>query len=221
MVFGKIDYLNLLPVHLLLKRRLRGANQALSLRAKRGVPSKINRDFRARRIDAAFISSIEGRRFKHVKLGIVAKAEVQSVLALPHSGFVPDAASATSNMLARLLGVQGRILIGDAALRYRIQGGEGVDLAQRWVARERLPFVFGLLCYHRHARVLESIEREMMRRKPRIPYYILKQVAAEKALSTSDIISYLERISYTLEPKTLSGLHRFWRLYRINRHRYM
>lgn len=221
MLFGKIDYLNLLPVHLLLKRRLRGTNQPLSLRAKRGVPSKINRDFRARRIDAAFISSIEGQHLRHVKLGIIAKGEVQSVLALPQSGFTPDSASATSNTLAKLLQIEGRILIGDAALRYRLEGGEGIDLAARWVERERLPFVFALLCYHRHARVLKAIEQEMARHKTRIPYYILKQVAAQKELPTSAVTDYLKRISYVLDPKAHRALQRFWRLYRLKRHAYM
>ncbi len=218
MIFGKIEYLNLLPFHLFLKRHLRHSNLQLSLRSKSGVPSKINRDFAARRIDAAFISSAEAQGRAHVRLGIIAKKSVRSVLVLPSEQFEPDSASATSNALARLLGVQGRILIGDAALRHRLSGGEGIDLAQRWYEREHLPFVFGLLCHHRGGDLLQRLERDFVRRPIRIPYYILKHHAREKGIAPDQVLEYLRLISYTLDAKASRGLHRFWRLQRLSRY---
>ena len=73
MVFGKIDYLNLLPFYVFMKRYTKSTRLQMSLHYKKGVPSKLNRDFAARRIDAAFISSITARHAKSVNVGIVAR----------------------------------------------------------------------------------------------------------------------------------------------------
>ena len=82
MIFGKIDYLNLLPFHVFLKRSRLSSQDKKIIEFKKGVPSKLNRDLRCRKIDAAVISSIESRkkRYKKVSLGIVAKGDVKSVL---------------------------------------------------------------------------------------------------------------------------------------------
>ena len=76
MIFGKIDYLNLLPFHLFLKRFASTTRHQMSVNYKKGVPSKINEDFLNRRVDAAFISSIKARRCRKTRLGIIAKKEV-------------------------------------------------------------------------------------------------------------------------------------------------
>ena len=59
MVFGKIDYLNLLPFYVFLKRYLKGSSAKLSLNKKSAYPSLVNQWFAAKRIDFAVISSIE------------------------------------------------------------------------------------------------------------------------------------------------------------------
>ena len=119
MIFGKIDYLNLLPFHVFLKRSRLSSQDKKIIEFKKGVPSKLNRDLCCRRIDAAVISSIESRkkRYKKVSLGIVAKGDVKSVLVRKGTAARPDPASASSNALAGVLGLEGEGLIGDRVLK--------------------------------------------------------------------------------------------------------
>ena len=126
MIFGKIDYLNLLPFHVFLKRSRLSSQDKKTIEFKKGVPSKLNRDLCCRRIDAAVISSIESRkkRYKKVSLGIVAKGDVKSVLVRKGTAARPDPASASSNALAGVLGLEGEVLIGDRALKAYLREGE-------------------------------------------------------------------------------------------------
>jgi len=211
-VFGKIEYLNLLPFYVFMKRYAKTTRHHMSLHYKKGVPSKINRDFNARRIDAAFISSIEGRRRRYVNLGIIARKEVQSVLLIPGDEARRDSASATSNVLARLLGLKGEVVIGDNALRRYLAGVEAIDLGGRWHETHGLPFVFGLLCYHRHGKVLRALAREFLRGKQRIPHYLLQQASRQTGIPARAILAYLEHISYELDSKAERGMKLFWRL---------
>lgn len=212
MIFGKIEYLNLLPFHVFMKRYAKTTRHHMSLHYKKGVPSKINRDFKNRRIDAAFISSIEGRRAQHINLGIIARKDVWSVLVVPGEERISDTASATSNVLVQILGLQGEVIIGDNALRYYLQGGPRIDLAERWVERHRLPFVFGLLCHHGHREALETLSRHFLRRKQRIPHYLLQRASKRTGIAPRDILNYLQHISYELDGKAERGLRKFWRL---------
>jgi chorismate dehydratase len=212
-IFGKIEYLNLLPFHVFMKRYAKTTRHHMSLDYKKGVPSKINRDFKARRIHAAFISSIEGRREKHINLGIIARKDVWSVLVIPGEEAVGDTASATSNVLVQILGLQGRVIIGDNALRHYLRGeGPMIDLAERWVERRGLPFVFGLLCHHGHTEALKRMSRSFLKRRQKIPQYLLQRAAARTGIPARDILAYLEHISYELDPKAERGLQQFWRL---------
>ncbi|MCK4875310.1 MAG: hypothetical protein KAS26_05630, partial [Sulfurimonas sp.] len=127
MVFGKIEYLNLLPFHVFMKRFTKSSQQSMSMHYQRGVPSKINEKFLSRRIDAAFISSISAKKYQNVDLGIIAKKEVLSVLVIPHVKDISDTESATSNVLAKVLDIKGEVLIGDKALKYYLQGKPHVD----------------------------------------------------------------------------------------------
>ena len=153
MVFGKIEYLNLLPFHVFMKRFTKSSQQSMSMHYQRGVPSKINEKFLSRRVDAAFISSISAKKYQHVDLGIIAKKEVLSVLVIPHVEDKSDSESATSNVLANVLNIQGEVLIGDKALKYYLQGKPHVDLAAEWNKRYNLPFVFALLCFHKDKKI--------------------------------------------------------------------
>ena len=212
MIFGKIDYLNLLPFHIFMKRYAKSSRHLHTINYKKGVPSKINSDFKARRVDAAFISSIEARGYKRSALGIVAKKEVQSVLLIPQEQSVKDSASASSNALAKVLGLQGEVLIGDRALRAYLEGIDAVDLAKEWHRRYQLPFVFALLCYHNHDRVIANIEKLFVQKKIYIPQYLLEKAAIESRVSKKDILEYLQRISYIIDTKSLRGLKKFYRL---------
>jgi len=209
LIFGKIDFLNLLPFHVFMKRYARSLRFHQSLRYHRGVPSALNREFAARRIDAAFISSITAKNCTHFNVGIVAKKEVLSVLSIPADKHRKDADSATSNRLAQILGIEGEVLIGDKALRYYYSGGKHTDLGKLWHEKTGLPFVFALLCTHDHTAELERLSREFVKTRVRIPYYILLDASKQSGLSPAQILHYLKYISYTVGEKEKKGLKKF------------
>jgi chorismate dehydratase len=208
LIFGKIDFINLLPFHVFIKRYARSTRYQQSLHYHKGVPSALNRSFAARRIDAAFISSITAKNCSYFNVGIVAKKEVLSVLSLPNAD-KDDRDSATSNLLARILDIHGEVLIGDKALRYYYSGGEHTDLGGIWHERTGLPFVFALLCTHHHTDELRRISRNFVQKKIRIPYYILMQNARKSALTPQQITHYLRYISYRVDEKEMRGYKRF------------
>ncbi|HEY9203354.1 MAG TPA: MqnA/MqnD/SBP family protein, partial [Sulfurimonas sp.] len=95
MIFGKIEYLNLLPFHVFMKRFTKSSQQSMSMHYYRDVPAKTNKKFISKKVDAAFISSIRAKRQKHVNLGIIARKEVLSVLVVPSENDVKDKESET------------------------------------------------------------------------------------------------------------------------------
>lgn len=208
MLFGKIDFLNLLPFHVFMKRYARSSQAHQSLHYHKGVPSALNREFAMRRIDAAFISSITAKNCRHFGIGIVAKREVLSVLSLPNADKA-DADSATSNLLAQILDVHGEVLIGDKALRYYYSGGEHIDLVKVWHEKTNLPFVFALLCTHHHTDELRRLSRAFVSKKVKIPYYILMEASRKSNLSPAQITHYLKFISYKVGVKEERGYKRF------------
>lgn len=208
MIFGKIDFLNLLPFHVFIKRYARSTRFHQSLHYHKGVPSALNREFAMRRIDAAFISSITAKNCRHFGVGIVAQRKVLSVLSLPNADKA-DADSATSNLLAQILDVHGEVLIGDKALRYYYGGGEHIDLGALWYERTKLPFVFALLCTHHHNDELRRLSRAFIAAKVKIPYYMLMEASRKSALSPEQITHYLKFISYKVGVKEERGYKRF------------
>lgn len=212
MIFGKIEYLNLLPFHVFMKRFTKTAQQKQSMHYKRGVPASINEKFLAGRVDAAFISSIRAKNHKHVNLGIIAKKAVCSVLVIPDADNKLDAASASSNVLANILGLQGKVLIGDNALKYYLGEGERIDLAQAWYDKYKLPFVFAVLCFHEQKNIYKSIEKQFLKQNIKIPQYILKQASLRTDIDSKDILDYLKYISYDLDTKAKRGLKKFYLL---------
>jgi len=210
LVFGKIEYLNLLPFHVFMKR-FTSTQQYKSMNYKKGVPSKVNQKFLTRRVDAAFISSIHAKGKKHTDLGIIAKKEVLSVLVIPHAQNKNDSESATSNVLANILNIEGEVLIGDKALRYRLQNKPHIDLAREWKKKFNTPFVFAVLCYHNDKKLYKKIQKEFLKQKIKIPQYILKEASKRTAVNEKDILKYLEYISYKLDTKAKKGLSTFYK----------
>jgi chorismate dehydratase len=210
LIFGKIDFLNLLPFHVFIKRYARSTQFQQSLHYHKGVPSALNREFAMRRIDAAFISSITAKNCHHFGVGIVAQREVLSVLSLPNAD-KDDSDSATSNLLSRILDIHGEVLIGDKALRYYYSGGEHKDLGYVWHERTGLPFVFALLCTHNHADELRRLSSAFTAQKVKIPYYILMEASGRSGLTPAQIIHYLKFISYKVGVKEMQGYKRFVR----------
>ncbi len=212
MIFGKIEYLNLLPFQIFMKRYTRSSQAKAIQEYKKGVPSKINRDFKTKAVDAAFISSIEAKRSKFAPLGIIAKKEVLSVLIIPSSVEKNDSASATSNRLAKVLNLKGEVVIGDRALKLYLQGTEVIDMAKMWNEKYKLPFVFALLCHNKHDNEIKKVSNAFSKRKVKIPQYILKKASLSSEISPEDILHYLEHISYKLDYKAKKGLKKFWKL---------
>ncbi|MCD6174000.1 MAG: hypothetical protein J7J96_09500 [Sulfurimonas sp.] len=211
MVFGKIEYLNLLPFHVFMKRFSKSSQQSMSMNYYKSVPAKINKKFISKRVDAAFISSISAKKFRHVDLGIIAKKEVLSVLVIPHAKDEKDVESASSNVLAKILNIHGKVLIGDKALKHYLDNKEHVDLAKKWNDKYNLPFVFALLCYHKDKSLYTSIEKSFLKQKVKIPQYLLKQASLKTDIGIKDILNYLQFISYDLDAKAKLGLKRFYK----------
>lgn len=210
MVFGKIEYLNLLPFHVFMKRYTRSSQQSMSMHYYKGVPANINQKFLSRKVDAAFISSINAKKSNFVDLGIVAKKEVLSVLLIPNETDKDDIESATSNVLAKVLGLSGEVIIGDKALRYYLQNKPHIDLAKEWNKRYNLPFVFALLCYHRDKKLYKKIQKEFLKRSYKIPRYMLKEASKRTDIGEKEILNYLTYISYKIDTKAKKALKIFY-----------
>jgi len=211
MLFGSISYLNLLPFQVFLKRYLLSSAAKMSFNYKRAVPSQINKALKRREVNAAFISSIESKKCKCTDLGIIADKKVYSVLLLPGEDKA-DPASATSNQLAKVLNLQGKVLIGDAALKYYLDGGEGIDLAEAWYEKTGLPFVFARLCYNKHDDAIKKLAKQFSRTKVKIPQYILKREAKKRNITAKQLTWYLEHIYYNMDDKAKKSLKLFLKM---------
>lgn len=211
MLFGSISYLNLLPFQLFLKKHLPSSASKMSFRYKRAVPSQINASLRRREVNAAFISSIHSRKFQCTDLGIIANKKVYSVFSIPGTDEI-DPASATSNYLAKQLDIKGRVLIGDEALKYYLDGGKGIDLAEAWYQQTGLPFVFARLCYNKHGKIIKELAKKFSTSKIKIPQYILKNEAKKRGITSKQLSWYLEHIYYDMDHKAKMSLKRFLRV---------
>lgn len=211
MLFGKIDFINLLPFHIFLKRAPLQNALKQSINYKKGTPSALNYQLKRRKIDAAVISSIESTRksYKTIDMGIIAKKNVNSVL-VKKGHYKKDPASATSNALAKVLGVEGEVLIGDRALRAYLKDPDGyIDLAKLWNEKTGLPFVFARLSVNKDYTFYKGLAKRFMRQNIKIPRYILERYARERGIPETEILAYLKLISFTIERKEKRGLKRF------------
>ena len=209
MIFGKIDYLNLLPFYIYLQKRVPRLN------FRKGVPSKINKYFHNRQVDFAFISSIHSRNNRCGNLGVIAKNDVLSVLVL-EGARKKDSASETSNRLAELLNIDGEVIIGDRALKEFLHNRQGRDLAKEWVQTYNLPFVFAKLCYHTHYKFIRKLEKDFSKHRVFIPQYILKQSSQKVGITPQEIRYYLSKIDYQCNYLTKQGLKKFLSLDRFS-----
>jgi chorismate dehydratase len=178
---------------------------------KKGVPSLINKKFQKRQVSAAFISSIysNSKNIKTLPVGIIAKKQVKSVI-LKRGACKDDPASATSNMLCRVLGVDGEIFIGDRALKLYLENPlEYVDLAQLWHEKYNLPFVFAVLCTNKYHSIYKKLVNNFKKKKIKIPQYILKDYAKKRHIEVKEIKEYLKLISYNINTKEKKALKLF------------
>ena len=208
MIFGSISYLNLLPFQMFVKQKLRNTQALQILRWHRAAPSSINRLFHSRKVHAAFISSITSRNCHCTDLGIAADGDVLSVLLIPGQ-LKKDRESASSNILAQILGLEGQVIIGDKALRHYLDGGRGIDLAEKWKEQTGLPFVFARLCYNRHGRRVRRLADDFAKSEWKIPRYFLISAAEKKGITPEELKKYLEKISYTIGWREKKALRLF------------
>jgi len=208
-IFGSISYLNLLPFQLLLKRYLKESSTKMAFNYKRAVPSQINRALRKKSINAGFISSVESPRYRCSDLGIIANRAVYSVFVIEGEEKI-DRESATSNRLASLLNLKGEVIIGDKALKYYLDGGEGIDLATAWYEKTSLPIVFARLCYNCHDQFIRDISKKFLKQPIKIPQYILKKEAKKRGITPKQLLWYLEYIEYKIDYRAKRSLKRFF-----------
>lgn len=213
MIFAKIDFINLLPFHVYLKKNVKSNQLKSIIEHKKSYPSRINKKFKKREVDAAFISSIASRHEKKLNLGIIAKNDVQSVLLIP-GVYKKDYQSETSNALAKVLDLQGEVIIGDKALKFfhENKNQDFLDLALQWKNKYNLPFVFAVLCFNKNERYLIKTIRIFNKRQIKIPQYILEQYSKRSNLSKKQILEYLKKIDYDIGLKEKKSLKLFLKL---------
>ena len=56
MIFAKIDFINLLPFHVFIKKNITSSQLKASIEYKKSYPSSITNNFKKRKVDSAFIS---------------------------------------------------------------------------------------------------------------------------------------------------------------------
>ena len=144
-------------------------------------------------------------------MGIIADGAVRSVFVIEGREEI-DKASASSNMLAKVLKLNGKVIIGDRALRYHLDNpNNGVDLAQKWKENTGLPFVFARLCYNSYGKEIKSIASKFSNQKIYIPQTILKREAKLKGITPKELLWYLEHIEYKMNSKAHKSLKLFLR----------
>ncbi|RDU64094.1 MqnA/MqnD/SBP family protein [Helicobacter sp. MIT 14-3879] len=216
MKFGKISYLNLAPFDVFIKKYKTNSAFKAFLNHNRNYPSKLNIEFLYKRIDAGFISSIAGMKSKKTLSGIISYGEVWSVIAIPKENKL-DYQSASSNALSKILRINGEVLIGDRALKYKLSGGKYIDLGEEWYKKYRLPFVFGLLCYNKYEDFYLKLSKSFNIKNIKIPQYLLDKYSIDTGINKNDIKNYLKHIHYKVSYKPNIALSRFYRLVRINK----
>jgi chorismate dehydratase len=213
MIFAKIDFINLLPFHIFIKKNIKSTQLKLSIEYKKSYPSYINNKFKKRKVDSAFISSIASRNEKFLNFGIVAQDEVLSVLLIPGIE-EKDFQSQTSNALAQVLNLKGKVIIGDKALKFYHENEniKKIDLAKEWKNKFNLPFVFAVLCYNSNKKALKKITKDFNKQHIKIPQYILEQYSKRSGVSKNNILNYLKKIDYNLGLKEKRSLKLFLKL---------
>lgn len=219
MLFGKIDYLNLLPFHVFLKKSTLQGPYKQFIEHNKGVPSELCKRLYKGQIDAAIISSVESRRKKYKKLdfGIVSKNKVLSVLVQKNTPKATDPASMTSNMLSKILKINGQIIIGDNALRKYLNLGapKFYDLGEIWHKKHNLPFVFARFCYTKNGDFYKKIVSKFLKTNVKIPQYILQNYSKSREISPKNIKWYLKYITYKINKKEKMALKIFLQKSRV------
>jgi len=204
-VIGKIDYLNLLPFHIFIKKN------GIKVIEKKGYPAQINRLFENRGVESAFISSIKSKNKNCLDAGIIANKKVLSVLICENKENLQDKESETSNQLAKILNLKGEVIIGDKALQkfYNENVDNCKDMAQLWFEKYNLPFVFARFCINKNQGKYKKLINNFLSSKVKIPQYILKKKAKQLNIKPSQLKEYLNLIYYQIGYKEKKSLRKF------------
>ena len=207
----------------------------------RDTPSACAARLAAGEVDAGLIPSIEYQRIPNLKavagLGIAASSEVRSVLLVSDvsreriRSVSLDPASRTSAALTRILlrrvyglspeyreapgEADARLIIGDPALKTRLNGHVVLDLAALWRSFSGHPFVFAFWAIRDRAASAEAaavLRRSYEAGLARFDA-IVREEAAASGLSEAVVEDYLRHaLHYELDAGDLEGLRLFYRL---------
>jgi chorismate dehydratase len=207
----------------------------------RDLPSACADKLAAGEADVGLIPSIEYQRIPGLRvvggLGIAAASEVRSVLLVSKvsrekiRSVSLDPASRTSAVLTRILlkrqyglrpeyrdggsEADASLVIGDPALKTRLNGRVVLDLAAEWRAFSGHPFVFAFWAVRDGAPEREAAEivRASYDAGRRDFPRLVAQEAAESGLSEAVVEDYLRHsLHYELDAGDLAGLDLFYRL---------
>lgn len=207
----------------------------------RDVPSACAAKLAAGEADVGLIPSIEYARIPDLKvvpgLGIAASSEVRSVLLVSDvsrekvRSVSLDPASRTSAALTRILlkrvyGVSpeyregggpadARLIIGDPALKTRLNGHVVLDLAAEWRAFSGHPFVFAFWAVRSEAATPEvaAILRRSYDAGRAHFDSLVREESATSGLSPAVVEDYLRHaLHFELDAGDLDGLQLFYRL---------
>jgi chorismate dehydratase len=211
------------------------------VRVSRDLPSVCAEKLAAGEADVGLIPSIEYQRIPDLKavagLGIAASSEVRSVLLVSRvsrekiGSVALDPASRTSAALTRILlkrcygaapeygegrhEADARLVIGDPALKTRLNGQVVLDLAAEWRAFSGHPFVFAFWAVRGDSAGPEiaSLMRESYESGLEHFEAMVRQEAASSGLSEAVVEDYLRHsLHYELDAGDLAGLDLFYRL---------
>lgn len=207
----------------------------------RDVPSACAAKLASGEADVGLIPSIEYQRIPGLRvvpgLGIAASSEVRSVLLVSNvsrekiASVALDPASRTSAALTRILlkrcyglapayrdggsAPDARLVIGDPALKTRLNGHVVLDLAAEWRAFSGHPFVFAFWAVRAEAATPEV--GALLRRSYEAGLAnfdrLVREEAAASGLSEAVVEDYLRHaLHFELDAGDLEGLRHFYRL---------
>jgi len=209
----------------------------------RDLPSACAEKLARGEAEVGLIPSIEYQRIPGLRvvsrLGIAASSEVRSVLLVSKvsrekiGSVALDPASRTSAVLTRLLlkrryglepqyaeggaevNTDARLIIGDPALKTRLNGHVVLDLAAEWRAFSGHPFVFAFWAVRPGVALgaVEELVRFSYEAGRRDFSRLVAEEAAESGLSEAVIEDYLRHaLHYELDAGDLTGLELFYRM---------
>lgn len=207
----------------------------------RDLPSACAAKLASGEADVGLIPSIEYQRIPGLRvvpgLGIAASSEVRSVLLVSDvsreqiQSVALDRASRTSAALTRILlkrcyGISpeyredvapadARLIIGDPALKTRLNGHVVLDLAAEWRAFSGHPFVFAFWAVREDAATPEvsAMVRRSYEASQTSFASMLREEAASSGLSAPVVEDYLRHaLHFELDAGDLEGLELFYRL---------